>query len=164
LAQAVRGAIMALDTNQPLDPASSLEGSFAAQFAEPQFQSRLMGGFALLALLLAIVGIYGVNSYAVTQRQREIGVRLALGATSGSILRDIVGRGMKLTAVGIVVGLLGAVGLNSLLRSALLDVGDVELVPMLTAATALAVVAAVACYLPARRATKIDPAITLRKE
>lgn len=164
LAQAVRSTIMALDTNQPLDPATSLEGSFAAQFAEPQFQSRLMGGFALLALGLAIVGIYGVNSYAVTQRQREIGVRMALGATGGSILRDILGRGMKLTAVGIVVGLLGAVGLNSVLRSALLDVGDVEILPMLGAATVLTVVAAAACYLPARRATKIDPAITLRKE
>jgi predicted permease len=164
LAQAVRSTVMALDTNQPLDPATSLEGSFAAQFAEPLFQSRLMGGFAFLALGLAIVGIYGVNSYAVSQRQREIGVRLALGATGGSILRDILGRGMKLTAVGIVVGLLGAVALNSVLRSALLDVGDVEILPMLGAAGLLAVVAAAACYLPARRATKIDPAITLRKE
>lgn len=164
LAQAVRSAILALDTNQPLDAATSLEGSFAAQFAEPQFQSQLMGGFALLALGLAIVGIYGVNSYAVTQRQREIGVRLALGATGGSILRDIVGRGMKLTAVGIVIGLLGAVGLNSILRSTLVDVGEVEFLPMLSAAAGLAVVAALACYIPARRATKIDPAITLRKE
>jgi putative ABC transport system permease protein len=164
LAQAVRAVILPMDTNQPLDPATSLEGSFAAQFAEPRFQSQLLGGFALLAFGLAIVGIYGVNSYAVSQRQREIGVRLALGATGGSILRDILGRGMKLTAVGIAMGLLGAVGLNSVLRSAFLDVGDVEMMPMLGAAGLLAVVAAAACYLPARRATKIDPAITLRKE
>ncbi|MEO5922520.1 MAG: ABC transporter permease [Bryobacteraceae bacterium] len=164
LAAAVRSAIAALDTNQPLDAATSLEGSFATQFAEPQFQSRLMAGFALLALGLAIVGIYGVNSYSVTQRQREIGVRLALGATGGSILTDVLGRGMKLTAAGIVVGLIGAVWLNTLLRSTLVDVGEIEVLPMLGAAAILAVVAAMACYLPARRATKIDPAITLRKE
>jgi putative ABC transport system permease protein len=164
LAPSVRRAIMAMDTSQPLDSATSLAGSLAVQFAEPQFQSRLMGGFALLALGLAIVGIYGVNSYAVSQRQREIGVRLALGATGGSILRDILGRGMKLTAVGIVVGLAGAVGMNSVLRSALLDVGGVEVGPMLSAAAVLTAVAAAACYLPARRATQIDPAITLRKE
>jgi len=164
MAAAVRSAIMALDTNQPMDAGTSLAASFATQFAEPQFQSRLMGGFALLALGLAIVGIYGVNSYSVTQRHREIGVRLALGATGGSVVRDILGRGMKLTAVGIVVGLAGAVGLNSVLRSALVDVGGIEILPMLSAAAVLAVVAAAACYLPARRATQIDPAITLRKE
>ena len=164
MAAAVRSAIMALDTNQPVDAGTSLAASFATQFAEPQFQSRLMGGFALLALGLAIVGIYGVNSYSVTQRHREIGVRLALGATGGSVVRDILGRGMKLTAVGIVVGLVGAVGLNSVLRSALVDVGGLEILPMLGAAALLSVVAAAACYLPARRATQIDPAITLRKE
>jgi putative ABC transport system permease protein len=164
LAQSVRSAIIALDTTQPLDAATSLQGSLATQFAEPLFQSRLMGGFALLALGLAVVGIYGVNSYSVTQRQREIGVRLALGATGGSILSDILGRGMKLTLAGIVLGLGGAVGLNSVLRSTLLDVGAVEVTPMLSAAAILAVVAAAACYLPARRATQIDPAITLRKE
>lgn len=164
LAAAVRGAIMALDTNQPVDAGTSLEGNFATQFAEPQFQSRLMGGFALLALGLAIVGIYGVNSYAVSQRQREIGVRLALGATGGAVVRDILGRGMKLTAVGIAVGLAGAVGFNAMLRSALVDVGGLEILPLLAAAALLSVVAAAACYLPARRATQIDPAITLRKE
>jgi putative ABC transport system permease protein len=164
LAQSIRSAILALDTTQPLDASTSLQGSLNTQFAEPQFQSRLMGGFALLALGLAIVGIYGVNSYSVTQRQREIGVRLALGATGGSILRDILGRGIKLTVAGILVGLLGAVGLNSILRSTLVDVGAVEVMPMLGAATVLAVVATLACYLPARRATQIDPAITLRKE
>jgi len=164
MAAAVRSAIQALDTNQPLDPGTSLDASLAAQFAEPQFQSRLMGGFALLALGLAIVGIYGINSYAVSQRQREIGVRLALGATGGSVVRDILGRGMKLTAVGIFVGLIGAVGLNSVLRSTLLDVGEVEIVPMLGSAAMLTLVAAAACYIPARRATQIDPAITLRKE
>ena len=164
MAAAVRSAIMALDTNQPVDAGTSLAASFATQFAEPQFQSRLMGGFAFLALGLAIVGIYGVNSYSVTQRHREIGVRLALGATGGSVVRDILGRGMKLTAVGIVVGLVGAVSLNSVLRSALVDVGGIEILPMMGASGVLAVVAAAACYLPARRATQIDPAITLRKE
>jgi putative ABC transport system permease protein len=164
LAQSVRSAIMALDTTQPLDAPTSLKGTLATQFAEPTFQSRLMGGFAFLALGLAIVGIYGVNSYSVTQRQREIGVRMALGATGGSILGDILARGMKLTVAGILLGLLGAVGLNSVLRSTLVDVGSVEVIPMLGAAVALALVAAVACYLPARRATQIDPAITLRKE
>ena len=164
LAASVRNAIMALDTTQPLDASTSLQGSLNAQFAEPQFQSRLMGGFALLAMGLAIVGIYGVNSYTVSQRQREIGIRLALGATDTSILFDLLIRGLQLTAAGILLGLLGAVGLNSILRSTLVDVGPVEVVPMLGAAVGLGLVAVIACYIPARRATQIDPAITLRKE
>lgn len=164
VAAAVRRVIQEMDANQPLDSATSLEGSLASQFAEPRFQSGLMGVFALLAVALAVTGIYGVNAYAVTQRRREIGVRLALGATPGDILWDVVGRGMRLTGVGIVLGLGGAVVLNGLLASALVDVGGMEAGPVLGAAGLLAVVAAVACYLPARRATRIDPATALRNE
>jgi ABC-type antimicrobial peptide transport system permease subunit len=141
-----------------------LEGNLAAQFAEPQFQARLMGAFALLAFVLAMVGIYSVNAYAVTQRTREIGVRMALGESPGSIVRDILARGMKLTAVGIVVGLAGAAALSTVLASALVDVGEMEPVPILGAALLLAVTAAIACSLPAWRATRIHPAIALRNE
>jgi hypothetical protein len=164
IAAAVRDVVMSLDRNQPQDPPTSLEGNLAAQFAEPQFQARLMGAFALLAFVLAMVGIYSVNAYAVTQRTREIGVRMALGESPGSIVRDILARGMKLTAVGIVVGLAGAAALSTVLASALVDVGEMEPVPILGAALLLAVTAAIACSLPAWRATRIHPAIALRNE
>ncbi|MEO8097934.1 MAG: ABC transporter permease [Acidobacteriota bacterium] len=163
-AAAVRKLLMEMDPSQPVDPSTTLEGSLATQFAEPRFQSRLMAAFALLALALAVVGIYGVNSYAVTLRRREIGVRMALGASPQSILRSVVGQGMRLTLAGIVLGLAGAIALNSTLNSLLVGVGPTGLVPLTQAAFLLIVVAAAACYLPARRATRIDPAITLRRE
>lgn len=164
IAAAVRRVIVELDPNQPLDPSSSLDASLAAHFAEPRFQSGLMRVFALLALVLAVTGIYGLNSYAVTQRRREIGVRMALGATPGNILGKVVGHGMRLTAVGILPGLAGAFGLHSVLASALVDVGSFEWGPVLEAAVLLVAVAALAAYLPARRATRIHPAAILRND
>jgi putative ABC transport system permease protein len=164
VAAAVRRELLALDPDQALDSTTTLEDNLARQFAEPRFQSGLMSVFALLAVALAVTGIYGVNAYAVTQRQREIGVRLALGAAPGDILRDVVGRGMRLTLVGLALGLGGAFAVNSLLASALVDVSGVELTPMLTAALVLAAVAAAACYLPARRATRVDPSVVLRND
>jgi putative ABC transport system permease protein len=160
----VRRIIRELDPSQPLDPGTTLDERFSAQFAAPRFQSGLMGLFAILALLLAVVGIYSINAYAVTQRTREIGVRLALGASPGSVMRNIFQQGMKLTLAGVVVGLAGAAALNSVLGSILVDVRGIEITPMLGAALILTVAAAGACMLPAWRATRIDPAITLRKE
>jgi putative ABC transport system permease protein len=164
IASAVRETIQNLDPDQPQDPPTSLAGSVAAQFAEPKFQSRLMGGFAALAFVLALIGIYSVNAYAVTQRTREIGVRLALGEMPGSVMRDVLSRGMKVTLVGIALGLGAAAALNALLGSALVDTAPVEIVPMLGSAVVLTIAAAVACWLPAWRATRIHPAIALRSE
>ena len=123
-----------------------------------------MDVFALLALLLAVVGIYGVSAYAVVQRRHEIGLRMALGATQGIVLREVIGQGLRLTAIGIVVGLIGAVAISSLLKSLLVGVSATDPVTLLTVAALLALVASVACYIPAQRAARIDPAIALRQD
>ncbi len=153
-----------LDRDQPVDQMGSMEQSFSDQFAEPRFQSGLMGAFAALALILAVVGIYGVNAYAVTQRQRELGVRIALGARPKDVLLDTLGEGLKLAAVGILLGLAGAYVLSSLFRSVLVDVTGMNPLLVLAAAALLALVALIACYFPARRAIRIDPASALRQE
>ena len=164
LAPAIRSEMASLDTEQPVEQIGSLEQAFSDQFAEPRFQSRLMGAFAALALMLAIVGIYGVNAYAVTQRRRELGVRIALGAQPSDVLRETLGEGLKLSAVGIAVGLAGAWSLSSLFRSVLVGAAGVSPATLMGAAGLLAAVALIACYIPARRATRIDPSSALRQE
>jgi len=164
LAGKLREIVTGLDPSQPVDRPSTMVASFDNQFAEPRFQSTLMGAFAVLALVLAVVGIYGINSYAVTERRREIGVRLALGATPQRLLRELVGRGMRLTAVGILIGLLLAVGLNSTLASLLVGVSATDPLPLAAATLLLALVGALACYLPARRAIRVDPAEIMRQD
>jgi putative ABC transport system permease protein len=164
LAPAIRSEMANLDKEQPVEQIGSLEQAFSDQFAEPRFQSRLMGAFAALALMLAVVGIYGVNAYAVTQRRRELGVRIALGALPSDVLRETLGEGLKLSAVGIAVGLAGAFALSSLFRSVLIGVTGVSPATLLGAAGLLAAVALIACYIPARRATRIDPSSALRQE
>src|SRR5665213_2670852 len=164
LAAAIRGEMADLDKEQPIGQMGSMEQTFSDQFAEPRFQSELMGAFAALALILAVVGIYGVNAYAVTQRRRELGVRIALGARPRDVLRETLGEGLKLSALGIVLGLAGAYAMGSLFRSVLVGVAGTNPVTLLGAAGLLAVVALIACYVPARRATRIDPASALRQE
>jgi putative ABC transport system permease protein len=121
-----------------------------------------MGAFALLALILAVVGIYGVNSYAVAQRRHEIGVRMALGATPANVLGEILRQGMWLTGIGIVIGLAGALAIASALRNVLVGVSATDPVTLAGVSLLLALVAGLACYIPARRATRIDPAVALR--
>ena len=116
LAEPVRRELMQIDKEQPIDQVGSMEQTFTTRFAEPKFQTEMMGAFALLALILAIVGIYGVNSYAVAQRKHEIGVRMALGATQANVLGEILMQGMRLTGIGIVLGLAGALAVASALR------------------------------------------------
>jgi len=164
LAPALRAEFMAIDREQPLEQFGTLEDRLRNQFAEPKFQTGLMISFALVALILAALGIYGVNAYAVAQRRSEIGLRMALGASRGSVLRQVVGKGMAPTAIGIVVGLAGAVAISFWLRSALVGTRAVDPVTFLAAAVLLALVAAVACVIPAVKATRIDPAIALRTE
>ena len=153
----------AIDKEQPVDT-GSLEQMLANQYAQPRFQAELMGSFAVIALVLAVIGIYSVNAYAVVQRRREIGVRIALGATPGDVLRETIGQGLRLTAIGIVAGLVGAVASASLLKSVLVGVSATDPVTLAGVAAILSMVAAVACYLPARKATRIDPATALRAE
>src|SRR6185295_5805785 len=134
LAAAIRHEMADLDKEQPVDQIGSMEQSFSDQFAEPRFQSRLMGAFAALALILAVVGIYGVSAYSVTQRRRELGVRIALGARPSDVLRETLGEGMTLSAVGIVLGLAGALAMSSLFHSVLVGVTGVNPVTLLSAA------------------------------
>jgi putative ABC transport system permease protein len=164
LAPAIRRALMDLDKDEPVDQLGSFDQILVSHMAEPRFQTQLMGAFALVALLLAIVGIYGVNAYAVQQRRNEIGLRMALGATPGQVLREILKQGMRLTAIGIAIGLAGAVAMASLLKSVLVGVSATDPMTLGGVALLLALVAATACYIPARRATHIDPAIALRQE
>jgi putative ABC transport system permease protein len=164
LADAVRRELMEIDKEQPIDQVGTMQQTFETRFAEPRFQMQVMSGFALLALILAVVGIYGVNAYAVTQRRHEIGVRMALGATPGAVLREVLAQGMRLAAMGIVVGLLGAAAAASALRSVLVGVSATDPLTLAAVSFLLAFVTAIACYIPARRATRIDPAIALRDQ
>lgn len=163
LTAAIRKELLAMDPEQPISQVGSLEQTLVRLAALPRFQMQLMGAFAGLALLLAVVGIYGVNAYAVSQRRHEIGVRMALGATPGMVLREMIGQGMTLTALGIVAGVGGSLAIASLLKSVLVGVSATDPETLGGVAVAMAVVAAVACYVPARRATRIDPAIALRE-
>ena len=127
-------------------------------------QSTLLGIFGTVALLLAAIGIYGVISYSVAQRTHEIGIRAALGATHGALMRLILIRGLVLTLAGLVIGLAGALGLTRLMTIILYKVGARDPGTMVAVAGVLAAVAAAACYVPARRATKVDPLVALRYE
>jgi len=164
LASAVRGEFMAIDKEEPVEQVGSLDQMLANQLAQPRFQTGLMGCFALVALLLAVLGVYGVNAYAVAQRRNELGLRMALGATRGAVLRLVIGQGMLPTGIGIVVGVLGAAAATSLLRSVLVGTESLDPIAFIGAALVLTAAAALACYFPARRATRIDPAIVLRLE
>jgi putative ABC transport system permease protein len=164
LASAVRGEFMTIDKEQPVEQVGSLDQMLSNQLAQPRFQTGLMASFAFMALLLAVLGIYGVNAYAVAQRRNEIGLRMALGASQGAVLRQVIGQGMLPTGIGIIAGVLGAAGTTSLLRSVLVGTDALDPIAFLGAAVVLASAAALACYFPARRATRIDPAIVLRME
>lgn len=164
LAGPIRKELLTIDKDQPIDQIATLEQTLNTYFAEPRFQMQVMGAFAALALALAVVGIYGINAYAVEQRRHEIGLRMALGATPGAVLRDTIGQGMRLTAIGIAVGLAGAIAMGSVLKSVLVGVNATDPWTLAGVSIVLAMVAALACYIPARRATRIDPAIALREE
>ena len=139
-----------------------MEDVVSSSLAQRRFALQVVGGFGVLALLLAGIGVYGVVAYSVSQRTREIGIRLALGASSGAILRWVFKQGMELTLVGMAAGLVGAFALTRLLRGLLFGVSASDPVTYAGLALLLAAVALLACYIPARRATKVDPMVALR--
>jgi putative ABC transport system permease protein len=164
LAGAVRTEIASADRQVPIAKVRTMETIASESLGQPRFRTLLMGLFGITALLLASVGIYGVMSYAVTQRTHEIGIRMALGAQVRDVRRLVIRNGMALALAGVVIGLLGAFALTRLMRSLLFGVAATDTVTFATVSGGLVLVALLACYIPARRATKVDPLVALRYE
>jgi putative ABC transport system permease protein len=164
LVAAARNEVHALDKAIPVYNARPMSNVVAASMAERRASTLLVGAFALLALLLALVGIYGVTAYYVTQRTHEIGLRMALGARAGHILGLVVGRSLRLTLAGLALGLCGALALTRVMGSLLFEVKPADPATLAAAAAMLGAIALLACLLPARRATRVDPLIALRAE
>jgi len=163
-ANAVRGQVWAVDKDQPLFDIKTMEDVVADSFARPHWLASLLGSFAGLALLLAALGIYGLVSYAVSQRTPEIGIRMALGAQSGDVLRLVLRKGMGLTLAGLVIGISTALIIPGLLRSFLFGVKPTDPMSFAVVAFLLAGIALLACYIPGQRAMRVDPIVALRHE
>jgi putative ABC transport system permease protein len=163
LASAVRQEVKAIDKNLPVS-FGAMEQVFARSTANRRYNVILLGVFAALALLLAVVGISGVMSYAVTQSTREIGIRLALGAQSRDVLKLVLGQGLVLTLLGVGIGLAGALALTRLMANLLYGVTATDPMIFTTVSLLMVIVALIACYVPARRAMKVDPMVALRYE
>jgi putative ABC transport system permease protein len=164
LASAVRGQILALNREQPVFNVRTMEQIVAQSVAARRFSMLLLTIFALVALALASLGIYGLLSYAVSQRAREIGLRMALGAQSGEVVKLVIGQGMRLALIGVTIGWIASLALTRTMKTLLFGISATD--PMTFAAIALLLtfVALLACFVPARRATTIDPLTTLRQE
>jgi putative ABC transport system permease protein len=161
---AIRAQIRAVNRNIPITGVQTMEQLLSRSVAARRFTMALLSVFAGLALILAAVGIFGVMSYAVTERTREIGIRMALGARAGDVVKVIVRQGMRLALIGIVLGLAASFALAPLMQSLLFGVSPTDPVTFIVLAFLLAAVALAACHLPARRAAKVDPMVTLRYE
>ena len=164
LQKAIAASIHSVNKNQALTDIRTLDEIKDQAMAQKRLQSVLLGIFAILALSLSAIGIYGVISYSVAQRTQELGIRAALGASEPSLLWLVLGHGLILTLVGLVLGVGGALGLTRLMASLLYNIGARDPMTMVAVAAVLVSVAAFACYVPARRATKVDPLVALRYE
>jgi putative ABC transport system permease protein len=164
LAAAVRAQVAALNKDQAVFNVRTMEQILAQSVAARRFSMLLLTIFAIVALALASLGIYGLMSYAVAQRTREIGVRMALGASRRSVLRLMIGQGMKLALAGVALGLVASVALTRTMKNLLFGVSATDSVTLVAITLLLTVVALLACWIPARRATHIDPMVALRFE
>jgi putative ABC transport system permease protein len=164
LVSAIRNEVRALDPNQPVDNVRTMDKLVARNIAQDRLHMLLMGSFGTLALLLAAVGIFGVMSHSVSQRTSEMGIRMALGARQSDLVRLVLREGLKLVVIGVVLGLTGAIVLTRFIASMLYGVSVTDPLTFATVSMVLFLVAALACYIPARRATKVDPMAVLRYE
>jgi putative ABC transport system permease protein len=162
-ASALRAAVRELDSNQPLVKVRTMEENIATSVAEPRFRTTLLGIFAGCALLLSVIGLYGVMSYSVSQQAAEIGIRLTLGAQRSDILTMVLAQGLKLAVAGVAVGVAAAFALTRLLSNFLFSVGVTDPATYVAVPALLIGVALLACYLPARRAMQVDPVVSLRE-
>ena len=163
-ATAVRGAVRAVDPDQPVYDVQTMDAMLSDRVAQRRFTMALLGTFAGLALVLGIIGVYGVTSYLVTQRTREVGLRIALGADPGRLVRMVVRQGMHVAIAGLVLGLLGALALSRMMERLLFGVSPNDAWTLLAVTLVLAVATLVANWLPARRAARVDPLVALRSE
>jgi putative ABC transport system permease protein len=161
---AVREIVRDLDRSLPLSNVATIEELVARALQTPRSLSLLVGAFAIVALILSVVGIYGVMAYHVQQHAKDISIRMALGGNSADVLRLIVGQGMKVVVGGVIIGLLTALALTRLLASLLFGISAADTFTFATVTFALLAVALVACCLPARRAIALEPASVLRNE
>jgi putative ABC transport system permease protein len=164
LAPAVRNEIRSFDKSLPVYNVKTMNDVVGVSVAPRRTPMLLFSAFAATALLLSMIGIYGVTAYYVTQRTHEIGIRMALGAQIGDVLKLVLKRGLTLASIGIIIGLAGALALTRLITTLLFDVKPVDTVTFVTVSFCLIAIALLACYLPARRATKVDPLVALRYE
>jgi ABC-type antimicrobial peptide transport system permease subunit len=164
LVPSVRAAMRALDPNQPLSNIRTMDEMLSRLVAQRRFSATLVASFAVLALVLATIGAYGVTSYLVAQRTKEIGVRLALGADPKAVTRLVVLDGMKVGVVGLVIGVAGALATTRLASSLLYGVSPRDPATIVGVSAFLLLVVAFANYLPARRAARVDPLVALRQD
>ncbi len=153
-----------IDPGQPLYHVETLEQTLSESLAPRRFNMLLLGIFATIALTLAMIGIYGVMAFSVTQRTHEIGIRMALGAQKSDVLGMVVRQGLKLALIGVVIGIGGALVLTRFLSSLLFGVEPTDPLTFVAVSLILCAVALVACYIPARRAAKLDPMVALKYE
>ena len=164
LTPAIRDQVLAVDPNQPVYDVKTMDERVAVTLETRRFAVVLLSVFGALALILAAIGLYGVLAFAVSQRTREIGIHIALGARARDVLVLVIRQGMSLVAIGVVLGVAGAFALTRLMRSLLFEVGPVDPLTFVSVSLLLAAVGFIACYVPARRATKVDPLVALRYE
>ncbi len=164
LTATIRDQVHSIQPNEPISQIVTMDESWSNSLAVRRFQMLLLSAFAALALVIATVGIYGVISYAVSQRMHEIGIRMALGAQAVDVLRMLIWRGMSLALIGVALGLAAALALTRVMKILLFEVSATDPATFALVALSLVGVAFIACCIPARRATKVDPLVALKHE
>jgi putative ABC transport system permease protein len=164
LTRSLIGTIHEMDPNQPVSNVRTMDEVLSESVAQPRFQATLLGVFAGLALVLAAVGVYGVMSYTVGQRTREMGIRLVLGASPGGLQGMVIRQGLRVALIGLALGAAGSLALSRVMQTLLFEIQPTDPLTFIGVTALLAIVAVLACYLPARRASGVDPITALRYE